>query len=266
MGHLWKTALDWAGVLGQNLRKEFDGNARLKDACSRIAREWSEWREGVEKTGVFWLGQRAGEISGRVMRLSDASMGLALEAAGIGRVWRGQREFQKRLNRMFRIPQYYGGIRKSEGESGRDRRAGGLVQFRPSLMGMGWRVYSWIRRGFGVGWNDLDIEEIENEQLSRIFEGMEGQGESGPWTEEGAADIHSLWKEIGGSGMSVVDIRNVSTVGSIGRRRLESGFEVEIAGQKGGKWTRHVFVMQAVFERGADGRWSLGRLRWTRVG
>lgn len=284
MGHLWRTAGNWASAFGRNLMAEFDGNEKLKSICERMAREWMVCKDLVKSTWMCRAGRKMVEVSSDVMRASDASIGLGLEASGVfGLVEKGlagrQRLLQKRLDTILRIPQYYGGVRDSEGcgESGGEpswEKAGGLVKYREGMMKRVWRLYSLIRSRVNVLKNDGSIEEIENRQVPMILRNMTSERRlASLCTEEGMGDLRSLAVEIGngaGKGLRVADIRKISTSGSDRKKMFESQFEAEIVARNvDGSCSRHVFLMKGRFVSGVAGsgrqKWYLSSLVWTRI-
>ncbi|WEL39129.1 hypothetical protein PFJ87_11g02200 [Encephalitozoon hellem] len=275
MGRLWRAARSWASVFGRNLWREFDGSEELKGACERMARGWMACRDAVEDTRLFRVGRRMMEVSSSVMRASDASIGIALRAGG-GLLCR-RREFQRRLDMVFRIPQYYGGVRSSgpsvaakDGSGECLRKRGGLVEYRGSVMKRIWRLCSVVKSRLSS--DERAIEEIENRCVGEILRGLGSEPVSGLCTEEGMEDLKNLALEVGGGrDVWTTDIRNTSTSGSVAKGMFECEFEAEIAtGDRmcvGGD--RHVFLIRGRFVNGAgceDGGWYLSSLAWTRIG
>ncbi|CAD25712.1 hypothetical protein [Encephalitozoon cuniculi GB-M1] len=279
MGRLWQAARGCGEVFGRNLRAELEASGRLRDACASVAREYTRCVSFVRGTRVFGAGSRVLEASVRGMRLSDASIEAVLGMARGPGLWPAgalgkQGGMQRRLDTMFGIPQYYGGVRggESRGAPAADggcrtqRVDGGLAVYRTGVGQRMRSLWSWIWSLGGLGHNDSVIREIEDCLVPGIFGSIgSGGGARHLCSESGEADVCNLGKEMErscGPGAEVVDIRRIETSGSAREKRFESRFEVEAAGRSG----RHVFLAQGRFEPGGGrGGWRLSGLTWARV-
>ena len=211
MSHLWKTAGNCVALFKKNLRAEFEANTRLRNASDLVARSYREHIDSMRNTCMFTIGSRAFELATNAMRASDASIRLALEMgypSGLSSL--RSPSLEKRLEDVFKVPQYYGGIRgkafygKVSDRIAREKlktgREGALTPYVPSIMGRIWTLYSRIRSVVRAPvYNDLVIEEVENYLLPKVLGRMASQSTiSHLCSEGGAMDVNGLAKEVRG--------------------------------------------------------------------
>ena len=210
MSHLWKTAGNCVALFKKNLRAEFEANTRLRNASDLVARSYREHIDSMRNTCMFTIGSRAFEVATNAMRASDASIRLALEMgypSGLSSL--RSPSLEKRLEDVFKVPQYYGGIRgkafygKVSDRIAREKlktgREGALTPYVPSIMGRIWTLYSRIRSVVRAPVYDLVIEEVENYLLPKVLGRMASQSTiSHLCSEGGAMDVNGLAKEVRG--------------------------------------------------------------------
>lgn len=278
---------DGVVLFKRNLRAEYEANRKLRDAWMSMEDLYGEYMGCVRRAVPLAVAEQVISSSVTALKLSDASIRFFLGAINLGPLARlglprGQSRLQERLDSVFVVPQYYGGVRDAnimfykrlwerdsgDGDGERTRMPG---MYRPGIRRWMQSAVSRLKHIFGVGGReDSAVTEIENYLVPGIFSNINSLDRvCGMCSENGMLDLQQFVSEARGRQMDgdvrVMDIRRTET--SCVDGNLETQFEVEmdVEDREGGNNTE-VFLARGRFGvDDVDGRRRLQGLTWARL-
>lgn len=285
MEQICKAFKECALVFRRNLRAEYESNSDLKHVIASIIRSYIGYRSAVTASTPFAVVSKAANTSMNILRLSDACI---KSIPGVSKLSvfssEEQNSFQKRLDSIFVIPQYYGGLKDANIQfykslyrnrvlNSRSSDSRVPDRYRPSIRNSLLNIILRIRSAFGFGGREhAQAMEIENHLLPTIFKNIASPNDLARHCSEGSiADLEQLVREVRRDGkqepLRMLDLRRAETSFSPSGDRedcFESHFELEM---QTGDGNTHVFLVQGrfSFEDGPGATPMLSGLTWTRI-
>lgn len=290
MNHLCKTAKDGAVLFCNNLRIEYEDNHKLKNVCEEVVSSYMECRNALVNSRPYILGSKVFSYSVNVMKFSDALVKSCFGACKLPGFHNGpfktQNRFQKRLDNLFVIPQYYGGAKDVNvllykqlcEKNTRDPKIsslGELEMYKATIKKMLLYMFSRFKSMLKFGdKEDSAVLEIENYLLPKIFKNVNSPDRiSYLCSEGGTLDLKQFVAGVLDREERILCVNDIRRIESsyyvdCDEEFLECQFEMEIGmvNVLTNQSCIHIVSGQARFaSEDNDGRWYLSGFSWLRL-
>ncbi|TBU14004.1 hypothetical protein CWI40_121930 [Ordospora colligata] len=279
-------AIECISLFKKNLLFEYQSNKQLVDAFQVIERSIVESKAHMRNNSMIKPVLRIGKAMNNLMKISDACILSIFDICNpfrynIIKLPNSQTDFQKKMDQIFKIPQYYGGLQQHKYRISKYNTGERSSQKLPSvyaasitksLMNLISRSKSFIKQTFGI---DQNIFEIEEYIIPKVFTSILSKSLlSELCTENGCIDLENIVNEITKNhpeltSIKATDIRRTETT-QMSSQSFRSQFEIEFEtiNKPNKELRKHIFVAQANFipkDEATRFKWIFSGLVWAKL-
>ncbi|KAH9410737.1 hypothetical protein HK407_12g18690 [Ordospora pajunii] len=281
-----KIAIECISLFKKNLLFEYQSNKQLANAFQAIQQSIVESKVRMCNSSILNPALKLGKAMNGLMNISDACILIGFDICNplrynIIRLPNSQTDLQKKLDELFTIPQYYGGLRHHKYTISKYSINDCYKQKLPivyiasigkSFSNLISRSVSFIKRIFSI---DPNIFEIEECIIPKVFTSISSRSLlSELCTENGCIDLENIVKEITKDhpelmSIKTTDIRRTETT-QISSNSFSSQFEVEFetVNKLNNQLTKHILLAQANFipaSKDTGFKWTFAGLVWAKL-